>query len=102
MDAIFTAIANKIISKNSNSKMPKTCVEAKKILSDVGLDYKKYDSYLCDRTLYYGLVKEDWTSWPFCKLSCYFDTTQGKKVPRKEKCLVFALTPFVFATAVAI
>ena len=83
MDAIFQAISEKVIPSTLNSSMPKSRAEARQVLVDIGLDYKVYDSCPCDQTLYYGPIKEKWTSCPKCKLSRYSDKTQKKNVPRK-------------------
>lgn len=83
IDAIFQTISEKVIPSHFNSKMPKSRAEARKILTDVGLDYKLYDACPCDETLYYGPIKANWKFCPKCNLSRYTDTTQKKNVPRK-------------------
>lgn len=83
MDSIFKAISEKVIPQNLNSKMPTTRAEARKIITDVGLDYKVYDACPCDLTLYYGPLKSYLQACPKCNTSRYSDTTVTKKVPRK-------------------
>ena len=57
MDAIFKALSEKVIPLELHSKMPILSAEARKIISDVGLDYKVYHSCPCDLTLYYRPLK---------------------------------------------
>lgn len=83
MDAIFKAVSEKVIPLELNSKMPTSRAEARKIISDVGLDYKVYHSCPCDLTLYYGPLKKDLKFCPKCNLSRFSETTQCKTVPRK-------------------
>jgi hypothetical protein len=82
VDDMLSGMADKVISQKLNPNMPRTRVEATKVLTDIGLDYKVYDACPCDRTLYYGRHK-DKLACPKCKLSRYGTTTKKKTVPRK-------------------
>ena len=86
MTDIFIAIDDLIIPKNSNSKMPRTRDEARKIVSEVGLDYQVIHACLCDHTLYFG-ENEKLTSCRKCSSSRYTDTHVRKYVPRKVGCV---------------
>jgi hypothetical protein len=79
---IFVAIDDLIIPRNSNSKMPCTRKEARKIVSYVGLDYKIIHACPCDSTLYYG-KNEKLTSCPKCRRTRYIDFHMRKNIPRK-------------------
>jgi hypothetical protein len=82
MTEIFVAIDDLIIPRNSNSKMPCTRKEARKIVSYVGLDYKIIHACPCDSTLYYG-KNEKLTSCPKCRRTRYTNSHVRKNVPRK-------------------
>lgn len=82
VDDMLSGIADKIISKKLHPNMPHTRVEARKVLTDLGLDYVVYDACPCDQTLYYGRNK-DKLACAKCKLSRYGTTTKKKIVPRK-------------------
>jgi hypothetical protein len=82
VDDILQGISDKVVSEKLNPNVPSTRAEARKVLSEVGLDYKVYDACPCDKTLYYGKYK-DKLACPKCKLSRYETTTKKKTVPRK-------------------
>lgn len=82
MDDILSTIADEVIAKNLNSKMPRSRVEARKVISDVGLDYLVIHSCPCDKTLYFGAMEKA-TFCPKCKISRYGTTTLKTTVPRK-------------------
>lgn len=70
MDDIFSTICDLVIAPKLNSKMSRTRQEARKVISDVGLDYIVIHACPCDRTLYFGPL-EHATFCPKCKLSRY-------------------------------
>jgi hypothetical protein len=79
MTDIFTAIDDLIIPKNGNSRMPRSCADARQLISEVGLDYKVIHACPCDKTLYYG-TNDTLTACPKCR---YKYNTVRKNVPRK-------------------
>jgi hypothetical protein len=82
MTDIFIAIDELIVPKNSNSKMPHSRDEARKIVSDIGLDYHVIHSCPCDCTMYFG-KNSKLDSCPSCKRTWYTDSHVRKNVPRK-------------------
>jgi len=84
MDEIFDIIANHVIDPNLESKMPKTRAEARKVITELGLDYKTIHSCPFDAILYYK-ENEDLQACPKCNLSRYRQDTLSKSVPRKVK-----------------
>jgi hypothetical protein len=54
---IFTAISHLIIPSNSNSRMPHTRAEARKIVTDIGLDYKSFMRVLVIEFYAMGKIK---------------------------------------------
>jgi hypothetical protein len=79
---IFTVIADLIIPKSANSNMPRSRADARKIVSEVGLDYHVIHACPCDMTLYYG-PNETLSSCPKCHKSRFKENTIRKNVPRK-------------------
>lgn len=82
MDDIFSTISDLVIAPHLNSQMPRSRQEARKVISDVGLDYQVIHACPCDKTLYFGTL-ENATFCPKCKISRYGNTTIKKTVPRK-------------------
>lgn len=83
IDDIFAIIADRIIDPTLDSKMPRTRAEARKIISELGLDYKTIHSCPCDKILYYGPQNEQLLRCPKCQTSRYREDLVGKAVPRK-------------------
>jgi len=54
LDEIFEIIGDHVIDQKLEFKMPKTRIEAKKVLTELGLDYKVIHSCPYDGILYYG------------------------------------------------
>jgi hypothetical protein len=54
MDDVLGGMADKLIPKFLNPNMPHTRAKARRILIEIGLDYKVYDACPCDHTFYYG------------------------------------------------
>jgi len=82
IDEIFEIIGDHVIDSNLESKMPKTRVEARKVIIELGLDYKTVHSCPCDGILYYGKY-ENLQQCPKCNLSRFREDTLSKTVPRK-------------------
>jgi predicted secreted protein len=74
MDNMLSGMADKVISQKLNPNMPRTHVEARKVLTNIGLDYKVY-TCPCDQILFYGWNKD--------KISRYGTTTKKNTTPRK-------------------
>jgi hypothetical protein len=81
MDNMLSGMADKVISQKLNPNMPRTHVEARKVLTNIGLDYKVY-TCPCDQILFYGWNKDKLESFR-CKLSRYGTTTKKNTTPRK-------------------
>lgn len=58
MDDIFSTISDQVIAKHLTSRMPQSRKEARKIISDVGLDYSVIHACPCDKTLYFGAFEK--------------------------------------------
>lgn len=83
-DDILGLFGRHVLDPKLDPKMPLTRAEARKVITDVGLDYVTYDACPCDGTLYFD-ENEKKTSCPIpsCKLSRYREDLVSKKVPRK-------------------
>ena len=79
---IFTAIDDLIIPKHANLRMPHSCADVKKLVSEVGLDYNVIHACPCNKTLYYG-KNGSLSSCPKCRRSRFKDNTIRTNVPRK-------------------
>ena len=82
MTYISTAIDDLIIPKHANSRMPPSCADARKLVSEVGLDYNVIHACPCNKTLYYG-KNGSLSSCPKCRRSRFKDNTIRTNVPRK-------------------
>jgi hypothetical protein len=91
IDDVLRIINTFIIDPKLENKMPKTRYEARKIVSDMGLDYISIHACPCDGMLYYG-PNAELTECPIegCGLSRYRDDMLSKKVPRKVRALSLA------------
>ena len=84
MDNIFRIIANPIIPKNLNPRMPKVRREATKVLTEVGLGYTVIDSCPCNNFIYYGAEKENLKQCQKCHQPRYRADVKKKKVPYRK------------------
>jgi hypothetical protein len=84
VDDVLQLIHNFIIDPKLESNMPRSRYEARKIVSDMGLDYVSIHACPCDGILYYGNYA-NLTYCPLedCGLSRYKEGSISKKVPRK-------------------
>lgn len=92
MDDIFQAIHSKVIAKSANSRMPQSRAEARKIISEVGLDYVTIDACPCDKFLYYGEENVSLKACPKCHTSRFSNAYQKTDVPRKVNSLYTSLS----------
>ena len=84
VDDVLCMINTFIIDPKLDNKMPKTRYEARKIVSDMGLDYVSIHACPCNGMLYYG-PNAELIECPIegCGLSRYKDGMLSKKVPQK-------------------
>ena len=86
VDDVLRLIQNFIIDPKLENNMPKSRYEAKKIVSDMGLDYVTIHACPCDGMLYYGSYA-NLTHCPLegCGLSRYKEGSISKEVPWKVR-----------------
>jgi hypothetical protein len=82
-DDVLNAINNHIIDKKLDSKMPKTRAEARKVITEIGLDYESIHACPCDDFLYFGEGNDDRDFCPKCNRSRYREGLVGLKIPKK-------------------
>jgi hypothetical protein len=99
VDDVLRLINNFIIDPKLDNKMPKTRYEARKVVSDMGLDYVSIHACPCDGMLYYGPYAQ-LAECPLegCGLSRYRVGMLSKKVPRKVCVLPYLNLRKVFST----
>ena len=84
VDAVFRTIADPIIPKTLNPQMPKAQREAKKVLSQVGLEYKVIDCCPCEKFIYYTEANKKLLRCPKCQHPQYRSDVKKKRVPHKK------------------
>ena len=83
LDDVLGAINDHVINKNLESKIPRTRAEARRVVSEIGLDYNTIDACPCDYFLYYGAIDSTMNACPKCNRSRYKEGLVSNKVPRK-------------------
>ena len=87
MDQWLRGISEHVIPMGPGivNNMPRSRYEARKVITECGLDYVTIHSCPCDETIYYG-SNENLTQCPHisCDLSRYREDTIKKDVPRKK------------------
>ena len=83
LDDVLLAINDHVINKNLESKIPRTRAEARRVVTEIGLDYSTIDACPCDYFLYYGEIDSTLNACPKCNRSRYKEGLVSKKVPRK-------------------
>ena len=96
MDDWFRGMADNVAPSGQGivNNMPRSRMEARKVITECGLDYITIDCCPCDNFIYYGPVSENLQhcTVPQCGLSRYRDDLKKKTVPRK-KFHYFPLSP---------
>ncbi len=87
-DDILQTINDHVLNKDLDSKIPRTRAEARRVVSEIGLDYNTIDACPCDYFLYYGEADSTLTSCPKCNRSRYKEGLVSQKVPRKVNFLL--------------
>ena len=103
VDDVLQLIQNFIIDPKLENNMPKPRYEARKIVSDMGLDNVTIHACPCDGMLYYGSYA-NLTQCPLegCGLSRYKEGSISKKVPCKVSGLIFLkLLNYVYSKKVS-